>query len=95
MTDIASDPRQSLYMNLIEQLLNCPSGEEPAVLDHHADLLDAGLVQALTQVAAYFAHHDNPDGARFLIHVARQLAIQLGLYPQVSEVASSQPAGED
>lgn len=94
MTEVAPDPRQSLYMNLIEQLLNCPSGEEPSVLDHHADLLDAGLVQSLTQVAAYFAHHDNPDGARFLIHVARQLAIQLGLYPQMSEATSSQPAGE-
>jgi hypothetical protein len=38
----------------------------------------------MTQVAAYFAHHDNQEGASFLIHVARELAKQLGLYPQVA-----------
>ena len=76
--------RQALYMSLIEQLLHCPNGSEPEVLDAHLELVDAGLVQAMTQVAAYFAHHDNPDSARFLIHVARELAKQLGLYPQVS-----------
>jgi hypothetical protein len=38
----------------------------------------------MTQVAAYFAHHDNPDAAKFLVHVARELARELGLYPAVS-----------
>ncbi len=80
----AMDPqRQQLYFGLIEQLMHCPNGEEPEVLDAHADLLDPGLVQTMTQVAAYFAHHDNPDGAKFLVHVARELAKELGLYPVV------------
>jgi hypothetical protein len=80
-----TEQRQALYLNLIEQLMHCPNGQEPEVLDSHTDLIDAGLVQAMTQVAAYFAHHDNPDGAKFLIHVARELAKGLGLYPQTSE----------
>jgi hypothetical protein len=76
--------RQELYFGLIEKLLHCPSGQEPEVLDAHSDLLDSGLVQAMVQVATAFAHHDNPDGAKFLIHVARELAKQLGLYPSVA-----------
>lgn len=76
--------RQELYLNLIDQLLSCPNGQEPEVLDAQAELLDAGLVQTMVQVATVMAHEDNQDAAKFLIHVARQLAIQLGLYPQVS-----------
>lgn len=74
--------REDLYMGVINQLLACPNGQEPEVLDNNLELVDAGLVQTMTKVAAYFAHHDNPDGAKFLIHVARELALQLGLYPE-------------
>ncbi|MCU0525923.1 MAG: hypothetical protein MUF72_13960 [Elainella sp. Prado103] len=77
----ATQTRESLYMDLINQLLRCPNGSEPDILDHHLDLIDAGLIQTMSQVAAYFAHHDNPEAAQFLIHVARELAKQLGLYP--------------
>jgi hypothetical protein len=76
--------REDLYMQVINQLLECPNGREPEVLDNNSELIDAGLVQTMTKVAAYFAHHDNPDGAKFLVHVARELAIQLGLYPEQS-----------
>ena len=74
--------RQELYMQLIDELFKCPNGEEPAVLDAHLDLLDAGFVETLVQVGTYMAHNDNPDGAKFLIHVARELAKGLGLYPE-------------
>lgn len=74
--------RQELYLNLIDQLLKCPNGEEPQLLDQHLDLLDADLVGTMAQVASYFAHHDNPDAARFLLHIARELSKQLGLYPE-------------
>lgn len=80
------NPRQQRYFALIDRLLACPSGEEPAVLNTEADLLDAGFVQTLMQVASYFAHQDNSEAARFLIFLARQLSKQLQLYPQtVSE----------
>ncbi len=79
-----TEQRQNLYFNLIDQLLNCPNGQEPEILDAQLDLIDAGLVQTMVQVATVMAHQDNQDGAKFLIHVARQLAKQLGLYPQLS-----------
>ncbi|HBB30350.1 MAG TPA: hypothetical protein DDZ80_32910 [Cyanobacteria bacterium UBA8803] len=75
--------RQELYFNLIDQLLRCPNGQEPEVLNTQFDLIDAGLVQTMLEVATVMAHNDNPDGAQFLMHVARQLAKQLGLYPQL------------
>lgn len=74
--------QQNPYIRLIEQLLQCPNGQEPEVLDAHPELLNADLVQIMVQVASGFAHNDNPDAARFLVHVARELAKQLGLYPQ-------------
>jgi hypothetical protein len=79
-----TEQRQDLYLNLIERLLSCPNGQEPEILDAQPDLIDAGLVQTMVQVATLMAHQDNQDSAKFLIHVARQLAIQLGLYPQIS-----------
>ncbi len=69
--------RENLYAALIDKLCQCPSGEEPEILDAHSDLLDAGLVKMLAKVATYYAHHDNQDAAKFLIHVARELSKQL------------------
>jgi len=79
-----SEQREERYFNLIDRLLRCPSGEEPQVLDSEPDLLDAGLIKTLMQVATMMAHQDNQDAAKFLIFIARQLSKDLGLYPQVS-----------
>jgi hypothetical protein len=79
---MTTQQRQDQYLSLIDQLLRCPNGQEPEVLNAQLDLIDAGLVQTMMQVATVMAHENNPDGARFLIHVARQLAKELGLYPQ-------------
>lgn len=76
------DPRQTRYFGLIDRLLTCPNGEEPEILNAEPDLLDAGLLQTLMQTASYFAHQDNPDAAKFLVFIARELAHQLGLYSQ-------------
>lgn len=77
-----SEERENLYLDLIDRLLKCPNGEEPTVLDAQPELLDSGLVNTMVQVATMFAHQDNQDAARFLVHVARELAKQLELYPQ-------------
>ncbi|WP_041933826.1 hypothetical protein [Gloeothece verrucosa] len=84
--------RQEQYFNLIDQLLRCPNGQEPEVLDANAELIDQGLVQALVQVGTMMAHESNPDGAKFLFHVARQLAQQLGLYPESATSSQAQSA---
>ena len=81
---MATPERQQQYLQLIDQLFKCPNGQEPEVLDAQADLIDSDLVQTMMQVATSFAHQDNQDAAKFLIHVARELAKQLELYPQSS-----------
>ncbi|MEO1211040.1 MAG: hypothetical protein AAFX78_16060 [Cyanobacteria bacterium J06638_20] len=78
----APTARQERYFSLIDELLACPNGQEPAILNAEPDLLDAGFVQALMQTASYFAHQDNQDAAKFLIFIARELSHQLGLYPE-------------
>ncbi len=85
---LISEERQSLYIQLIQQLLSCPNGQEPEVLDAQPELLDAGFVQMLVRVASNMAHENNPDGARFLIHIARELARQLGLFPTTPQEES-------
>lgn len=81
-----TEERQALYFNLIEQLLACPNGQEPEVLEAQPELIDAGLIQTMLQVASAFAHQGNQDGAQFLIFIARELAKQLGLYPELSDI---------
>ena len=76
-----TDSRQALYFELIDRLLACPNGEEPEILNAEPDLLDAGFIQTLMQTASYFAHQDKADTAKFLVFIARELAHQLGLYP--------------
>lgn len=90
MTDQLTEERQSQYYGLINELMNCPNGQEPDVLDAKPDLLDAGFVKTLVQVSMMMAHENNPDGAKFLIHVARELSIQLGLYPQSSSESNDE-----
>src|SRR4028119_1009804 len=43
--------REQAYLNLINQLLTCPSGEEAQVLETHPELLDDGLVAAMLEGA--------------------------------------------
>ncbi len=78
------EQRQALYFDLIDKLINCPNGQEPEILEQDPELIDANLVNTMVQVATIFAHEGNEDGAKFLIHIARELSQQLGLYPEVS-----------
>jgi hypothetical protein len=80
---VLNEERQTAYFQLIEQLLGCPNGQEPEVLEAQPELIDAGLIHTMLQVAAAFAHQGNQDGAQFLIFIARELAKQLGLYPEI------------
>ncbi|GAB1539161.1 hypothetical protein NUACC21_18260 [Scytonema sp. NUACC21] len=89
ISEETAEQRQNLYFNLIDQLLRCPNGQEPEVLEAHLELIDAGLIQTMLQVATGFAHQGNQDGAKFLIHVARELSKQLGLYPQIPNSAEA------
>jgi len=69
-----NDDRLSAYLNLIEELLTCPSGEEAEILNANSDLVDAGLVETMTQVAAMLTERGDENAAIFLQSVATQLA---------------------
>ncbi|MGK7945028.1 MAG: hypothetical protein AB4058_11225 [Microcystaceae cyanobacterium] len=84
--------RQEQYMSLVDQLLRCPNGQEPEVLDANLDLIDQGFVECLVQVGTMMTHENNPDAAKFLFHVARELAKQLGLYPEEEAKAEAEAA---
>lgn len=85
----ATAQRQELYCKLIDELIRCPNGQEPEVLSNHPDLLDEGLVRVMMQIASMMAHENNQDGAKFLTFMARQLAKNLGLYPELSTESSA------
>ncbi|HLO83706.1 MAG TPA: hypothetical protein VK203_01655 [Nostocaceae cyanobacterium] len=85
-----TEERQTQYFNLIDELLRCPNGQEPEVLEAQPELIDSGLVHAMLQVATMFAHEGNQDGAQFLFFIAKELAKQLGLYPDFSQEAANQ-----
>ncbi|MEO3705976.1 hypothetical protein [Trichormus azollae] len=80
-----TDERQIQYFNLIDELLRCPNGQEPEVLEAQPELIDSGLIHSMLQVGTMFAHEGNQDGAQFLFFIARELAKELGLYPEVSK----------
>lgn len=85
--------RSQAYMSLIEQLVSCPNGQEPEVLDANPELIDAGFVQTIVQVATGMAHQGNQDTSQFLIHIARELSKSLGLYPDLSPSSVQSSAG--
>jgi len=71
--------RQEAYLNLIERVLSCPTGQAPEVLSSCSDLIDAGFVQMLIEVSASIARAGNEDTADFLVQLARSLGKSLGL----------------
>ncbi|MFM2064080.1 MAG: hypothetical protein RLZZ507_3751 [Cyanobacteriota bacterium] len=85
-----SEERQTQYFNLIDELLRCPNGQEPEVLESQPELIDSGFIHTMLQVATMFAHEGNQDGAQFLFFIAKELAKQLGLYPEVSNEVATQ-----
>ncbi|NER79244.1 MAG: hypothetical protein F6K42_06600 [Leptolyngbya sp. SIO1D8] len=76
-TQAQISPQTDAYYSLIDQLLQCPSGSEPELLNQHRDLLDLQFVQTLLQVAAMLAHQDQQEASQFLVFIARELAQQL------------------
>ncbi|MBD2179995.1 tetratricopeptide repeat protein [Planktothrix sp. FACHB-1355] len=60
------DDRIQAYLNLIQQLLHCPSGEEPQILQANSELLDLKFLEVCEVVAAQFAESGDENTADFL-----------------------------
>ncbi len=71
------EERQNAYLQLIDRLLACESGEEIEILKAHPDLLDDGLVQMMLQIAADLTAQGNLDTSNLLMNIAGQ---RLGVY---------------
>lgn len=82
------EERRKAYLNLIDALLRCPSGKEPQILNANPDLIDAGLVDTMVQVANVLAEKGDRNTADFLIDVAHQVSEALGL---LSSTPNSSP----
>ena len=66
-------PRLTAYLNLIQQLLTCPQGEEWIHLKRQEHLVDAQFVQVMEQVAAQLARQGDRRTATFLHNWAAKL----------------------
>lgn len=67
------EQRLQAYLELIQQLLACPSGEESAILEANSELVDAQLVQVMEAVAQRMVEEGEENGAAFLRDVAQTL----------------------
>ncbi len=63
----------SVYLDIIQELLTCPSGEEWIRLKHHEDQVNPELVQVMEQVASQLIREGNRDTAIFLHNWAAKL----------------------
>jgi len=77
--------RQQAYLNLINQLLTCPSDEEAQVLETHPELLDDGLVAAMLEEAENLRRFGQLNNANWLMNYAR---ILLGMKDNTSVVVT-------
>ena len=66
------EQRYKAYVNLIEQLLGCPHGQENMLLQINAELFDAGLETVMKQYAIYLESQDRRNAGRL-----QSLAAQL------------------
>jgi len=78
------------YLNLIQQLLNCPNGEEMELLAAHAELVDMGLVEVMQQVA------DQIEGEReTTAQWLRQFAAGLSRMLEDAAAEATHPTGTE
>ncbi|MGB6301310.1 MAG: hypothetical protein WBF90_34735 [Rivularia sp. (in: cyanobacteria)] len=82
------DERSSAYLELIEKLMNCPSGTEAEILQKNQDLIDTQFVLTLGQVAGIMAEIGEQKASDFLQSIATPLAE--GVKSSLPPVKSSQ-----
>ncbi|BDI14966.1 hypothetical protein ANSO36C_07680 [Nostoc cf. commune SO-36] len=68
-----NEQRLQAYNQLIQTLLNCPSGKEPEILAANKELLDADFVQVVVAAAEHFAQQGEENTAEWLRNLATYL----------------------
>ncbi|MGV0106047.1 CHAT domain-containing protein [Nostoc sp. DSM 114160] len=83
-----NEQRQQAYFNLIQNLLNCRSDDEvQEILAANQDLIDAGLVEKMLEMASNLLRQGELDQANRLMNIAGQ---QLGVSSKLSSTATEQ-----
>jgi tetratricopeptide (TPR) repeat protein len=82
------EQRLRAYVGLIEQLLDCPHGQEADLLQTNAELVDAGLLAVIDQVATHLESKENSN-ANWLRRFAAQLAQALEIKPKEKTAKST------
>ncbi|MBD2603526.1 CHAT domain-containing protein [Scytonema hofmannii FACHB-248] len=78
-----NEQRQQAYLNLIRSLLDSPSGEEAGILAANQELLDAGFVQKVEEVAQMYSQRGDENTANWLQYLASYLQKALNLDNEV------------
>ncbi|RMH72917.1 MAG: tetratricopeptide repeat protein, partial [Cyanobacteria bacterium J007] len=73
-----NERRIEQYVQLIKQLLDCPNGEELAIVEANTHLLDTGLWQVMAAYSQYLRTQQQDKAADWLDNFARQLQSHLG-----------------
>ncbi|MDY6940405.1 MAG: CHAT domain-containing tetratricopeptide repeat protein [Cyanobacteriota bacterium] len=79
------EKRIGQYLELIQALLNCPSGEEVQILQANPELVDAGLVEVMERVAEKMAADGNGNAGwlrQFTAKISRMLGMGTSATPQ-------------
>ncbi|MGL4500526.1 MAG: hypothetical protein ACRCU2_15775 [Planktothrix sp.] len=71
------EQRWQAYLSLIQELLDCPDGEEADILNRHQEWVDEGLMYAMTAMAVRKRIDGETDVARFLQNWAQQIAVKI------------------
>jgi H2-forming N5,N10-methylenetetrahydromethanopterin dehydrogenase-like enzyme len=73
--DANGDTSTEVYLNLIEELLNCSDGEAVAqLLNANLELIDGGLLQTMAQVATILEERGEDQAAALLFSMASKIA---------------------
>ncbi|MCP2729652.1 hypothetical protein [Limnofasciculus baicalensis] len=84
-----ADTREDAYLELIQNLLNSPHGEESAILNVNSDLVDGGLVQMMLEKADNLRWEGSLDNANRLMNIAGYL---LGVYRKIDSLVAATQA---
>ncbi|MEA5538122.1 CHAT domain-containing tetratricopeptide repeat protein [Limnoraphis robusta Tam1] len=81
-----NEERKKAYLQLIQQLLNCESGEKNQILSDNRELVESELLWVIAEVAEKFADNGKSNEANFLINLLLQLGAYLGSSQQPQTV---------
>ncbi|MCZ8224223.1 MAG: CHAT domain-containing protein [Microcystis sp. LE19-84.1B] len=68
-----NEARIEAYLALIQALLQCENGQEPALLQANTELVDAGLVAVMKQYAGFLEQQGDSNNGRWLLNLAQRL----------------------